>query len=90
MWGKLFAIFEVLLLLLAMLTLQACFEASYPEPVYPAYAYGPTYGYLPAPGYGDYDEHHVWHDRDWWVGHHHAWVEQHHRNWLTHHDHDRD
>ncbi len=65
---------------------------------YPAYGYNyPAYGYNPPviyPGrpvygtpaptvYGDYDDHHQWHDRDWWVNNRRPWVEQHHREWLT-------
>jgi hypothetical protein len=82
----------------------------------PAYGYGtPDYGYNPPviyPGrpvygapvprvYGDYDDAHHWHDRDWWMNNRRPWVEQHHREWLTarpnphdvyghHEDHDRD
>jgi len=50
---------------------------------------------IPPPGYysagppvivGDYDDHHVWHDRDWWVGHNRDWVSTHHHEWLEHHD----
>jgi hypothetical protein len=93
MRGKILLGFGAFLLLLGTLTFQACFEENYP-----AYGYAPEYGYAPAYGYaapppgvvGDYDDHHVWHDRDWWVHNHRDWVEQHHRGWIEHHNHDRD
>jgi hypothetical protein len=100
-------------LILTTLALQGCFES---VPADPAYGYGyPAYGYnppviypgrpvygTPAPSvYGDYDDYHRWHDRDWWVNNRRPWVEQHHPDWVTarpaphqaydHHDrHDRD
>jgi hypothetical protein len=97
-------------LIVGTLALQGCFEA---VPAGPAYGYGgPAYGYnappvypgpvyAPAPRvYGDYDDLHHWHDRDWWVNNRRPWVEQHHREWLTarpaphdvygHERHDRD
>lgn len=66
------------------LILQGCFEEHY----VPAPAYGYGYGYgAPVYGghvvYGDWDEHHIWHDRDWWVANRRPWVEQHHREWLA-------
>lgn len=50
---------------------------------------------------GDYDNHHAWHDADWWHQHDPDWVTKHHPEWvehhpewkneqLHHHDHDRD
>jgi hypothetical protein len=39
--------------------------------------------YAPPVAYGDYDESHNWHDRDWWIHNRHDWVEQHHREWLA-------
>ena len=70
-----------------------------PPPAYaappPAYAYRqppPPPAYRPPPpAYGgDYDGHHVWHDRDWWVKNDRPWVEHHHPTWLgaPHHDHE--
>jgi len=81
--GALFAIF-------GMFTLQSCF---YSGPRYPAYSAGPAaYSAYPvAPAYvarppvvvlGDYDERHVWHERDWWVANRRDWVNEHHREWL--------
>lgn len=73
---------------LGMLALQGCYETEDP-----AYGYG--YGrpapvvYASAPVYvGDRDEHHSWHDRDWWVSNHRDWVGEHHHEWLEHHDRD--
>jgi len=40
-------------------------------------------------GWGDYDDHHAWHDRDWWVRNNHPWVQQHHPEW-TRHEHEAD
>jgi len=69
-----------------------------PAPAYgyarpPAYGYArpPAYGYVPPARVGDYDAHHQWHDRDWWVQNNHAWVHQHHPDWVAsqeqaHHD----
>jgi len=34
---------------------------------------------------GDYDEHHGWHDADWWHDHHPGWLWQHHPEWAEHH-----
>src|SRR5579863_1232882 len=81
------------LVVAGMLSLSACFEERYPAPVYPAYSYAPAYTYAPPIAAGDYDEHRVWHDRDWWVDNRHSWVETHHREWLENHapvHHDRD
>ena len=85
--------------------LQGCFFGGGGHPYYadpapygpsygapPAYAYAapaPTYRYAAPPRIGDYDEHHAWHDRDWWVQNNHPWVVQHHPDWVAHeHDHD--
>jgi len=62
------------------LAVQGCFEA--PAPAYGYYPYGSAYTTAPVV-YGDWDEHHVWHDRDWWVANRRPWVQQHHREWLT-------
>jgi hypothetical protein len=69
-----------LLLICSSLMLSACFYGRGPDP---GYAYGPRYGYAAAPPVvaGDYDEHHAWHDRDWWVSNHHDWVVTHHPDW---------
>ncbi|HEX4211119.1 MAG TPA: hypothetical protein VHY56_12035 [Candidatus Binataceae bacterium] len=32
---------------------------------------------------GDYDEHHQWHKRDWWVKNHPKWVHKHHPHWFS-------
>jgi hypothetical protein len=64
--------------------LQACFyEHSYP-PSYGYYGGPPAYAYAARPPvvYGDYDDHHEWHDRGWWVHNNHEWVEHHHADWL--------
>ncbi len=69
---------EALFLLVLMLTFTACF---YSEPDY----YGPYgYGYAPSYVYGDYDERHEWHDRDWWVNNRHYWTHEHHPDWVAH------
>jgi hypothetical protein len=89
------------------LAVQGCFEESVPAYGYGAPAYGysaPYYPYGPASVgppvvYGDWDEHHAWHDGDWWVAHRRPWVEEHHHEWLArraqhdfngHHEHERD
>lgn len=36
---------------------------------------------------GDYDSHHVWRDRSWWVQNDKAWAYKHHHDWFDH-DHD--
>ena len=64
---------KALLLVLPMLAFQACFE----EHHHPPYEYGT---------YGDYDEHHDWHDRRWWIDHRRDWVEEHHHEWLEEHE----
>lgn len=90
----------VLLPISAALMLQACFygggyryrgQGPYAPPAYsPAYAAPPAYTYRPPPPvYGAYDQHHQWHDRDWWLKNDRPWVEHHHPTWLGH-DHDRD
>lgn len=71
------------------MAVQGCFEEYGPGPGYgygyaPSYyPYGPSYG---APGpmvYGDWDEHHAWHDQDWWLANRRPWVEEHHHEWLA-------
>jgi hypothetical protein len=73
---------------------QACLYGPGPGDPPPAYGYGGGYSYYhpapvvvrPAPVIvGDYDAHHVWHDREWWMGHDRGWVEAHHHEWLEHH-----
>jgi hypothetical protein len=95
---------KVLLVLLpvgAALMLQACFfGGGHPYHRY-GYGYAPppvdpppvAYAYQPPPRvYGDYDDHHAWHDRDWWIKNNRPWVQHHHPAWLGHdhddHDHD--
>jgi len=34
------------------------------------------------PGEGAYDQHHQWHDRNWWVNNDRSWVETHQPGWL--------
>ncbi len=96
----------VLVPIFAALMLEACFYGG-PRPYYaygpgysapPVYAAPPVYSAPPAyayqtvrPGYGDWDDHHVWHDRDWWVNNNRPWVQAHHPHWLdAHHDRDHD
>jgi len=43
---------------------------------------GPAYG---GQGWGDYDEHHEWHDYNWWQAHNPAWARQHHPEWWAPH-----
>jgi hypothetical protein len=86
MKSKLLAIAKVSLLSLMAVGAAACYEAG---PAYPVYGGGyPAYGYrAPAPVVvGDYDEHHAWHDRNWWVANNRGWVQEHHSDWLNHHD----
>jgi hypothetical protein len=76
-----------------MLALEGCFVAG-PRPVSPAYGY-PAYGYAaPAPAalvvHGDWDEHHVWHERDWWVNNRRDWVHVHHPEWIASRAHHED
>jgi hypothetical protein len=40
-------------------------------------------------GIGDYDQHHEWHDADWWRDHEPKWVQTHHPDWLTNGDWDK-
>ncbi|MGH7813187.1 MAG: hypothetical protein ACREQI_04200 [Candidatus Binataceae bacterium] len=68
------------LALIGMLALSGCYQENYGPS---GYGYGsPGYAYAPS-GYGDYDAHHQWHDRDWWVEHDRGWVETHHRDWIA-------
>jgi hypothetical protein len=56
--------------------------ANNPNYGHPGAVNNPNYGH---PGYdhdGDYDEHHNWHDRKWWIAKNHPWVEKHHPNWF--------
>jgi hypothetical protein len=59
--------------------------AGAPNPAYghPGYPGAPYAGANPS-GPGAYDDHHQWHDRNWWVSNQHAWVEQHHPEWVHH------
>ena len=51
----------------------------------------PAYVYGRPPVVGDYDEHHTWHERDWWIRNNHPWVQQHHPEWMAHeHGHEND
>jgi hypothetical protein len=59
---------------------------AYAPPPVAAYQYArpPVYAYAPPPvRVGDYDEHHQWHNRAWWVQNNHAWVQQHHPDWVA-------
>ncbi|MGH7779982.1 MAG: hypothetical protein ACREQR_09155 [Candidatus Binataceae bacterium] len=38
-------------------------------------------------GYGDWDEHHVWRDPDWWQQNNPTWWRQHHPEWAESHPH---
>ncbi len=76
------------MLAVGVLLLQGCFfEEEHAYPVYPDYSY---YGGAPTIVYGDWDEHHEWHPRDWWVGHREDWVEHHHPDWLASRNHRKD
>jgi hypothetical protein len=76
--------------------LQGCVETTPAYGYGPAYAYNdPGYVYNPRPVYvapapvypnprvGDWDEHHQWHDRDWWEHNRRPWAEQHHPEWFA-------
>jgi hypothetical protein len=77
---KILMTLATIFLLAGMLPLAAC-ESDYYGPYGPGYGYG--YGYSPTYAYlGDYDEHHRWRDRDWWVDNHHSWVHEHHPEWV--------
>jgi hypothetical protein len=67
------------------LALGGCFEESYGLGYgYGAYyPYGPTSYSGPPVIVGDWDEHHEWHNRDWWVDNRRPWVEEHHHEWLA-------
>ena len=96
MKSKIFPALKTLILVFGAVSLQACFYGGHRyEPAPYAYEPPPRYVYAPPPPvvvYGDYDEHHAWHDRDWWVRNNHPWVEHHHPDWVTsrEHGHDRD
>jgi hypothetical protein len=38
-------------------------------------------------GWGDYGDHHEWHDADWWHAHSPGWMWEHHPEWAEHHPH---
>ena len=81
MWRKTLPFVQLSLFALAAFAGQACFEelySSYPAPEY--YSAGPPVIV------GDYDDHHIWHDRNWWVGHNRDWVSTHRHEWLEHHE----
>ncbi|HKF28547.1 MAG TPA: hypothetical protein VKB29_04935 [Candidatus Binataceae bacterium] len=84
MWRKTLLIVQLSLFALAAFAGQACFEEHYSSP-YRAPEY---YSAGPPEVVGDYDDHHVWHNREWWVGHDRDWVSSssHHHEWLEHHD----
>jgi hypothetical protein len=84
-------------LVFGMLAVQGCYVSHYPG--YGGYGYAPAPGYgyagpryyAPAPAYvreGAYDEHHAWHDRNWWVNNRRDWVNNNHKEWLGHKDRD--
>jgi hypothetical protein len=71
------------------MAVEGCFVGGPPAPAY-GYA-SPSY-VAPGPvAYGDWDEGHVWHNRDWWVANRRPWVQAHHQEWLggrlAHEDH---
>jgi len=35
---------------------------------------------------GDWDEHHAWHNSDWWHDNHPGWVYRHHPEWAESHN----
>jgi hypothetical protein len=97
MRNKISPLLKTLTFALGAVALQGCFYGghpyySQPAPYAPAYGYArpPAYAYAPPPRVGDYDAHHQWRDRDWWVQNNHAWVQQHHPEWVAsqegHHD----
>jgi hypothetical protein len=96
MKSKIFPALKTLILVFGAVSLQACFYGGHRyEPAPYAYEPPPRYVYAPPPPvvvYGDYDEHHAWHDRDWWLRNNHPWVEHHHPDWVVsrEHGHDRD
>lgn len=91
MTSKIFLTLGTSAIVFGMLGLQGCFVVEEPRHVAPAYGYPaydyPAYGYAaPAPPvlvYGDYDEHHAWHERNWWVNSRRDWVKEHHPDWLA-------
>jgi hypothetical protein len=107
MRSKIFSALKALIFVTGATALQACFFGgghpyysqpapyaygpSYGPPSTYAYAGRPAYGYAVPPRDGDYDDHHQWHDRGWWVQNNHPWVQQHHTDWIghSHDDHDR-
>lgn len=95
--SKFFPVLKAIIFVAGAVSLQACVYGGHPYYSEPApYAYGPgpayAYGAPPAnvygrpPVVGDYDEHHTWHERDWWIRNNHPWVQQHHPGWLAHED----
>jgi hypothetical protein len=96
MKSKIFPALKTLILVFGAVSLQACFYGGHRyEPAPYAYEPPPRYVYAPPPPvvvYGDYDEHHAWHDRDWWLRNNHPWVEHHHPDWVASREngHDRD
>jgi len=65
------------------------YAAPAPVPAAPVYAYA-----RPAPPppprvvvRGDWDERHVWHERDWWVKNRREWVNAHHPEWIGSREH---
>jgi len=101
MRSKILPVLKTLIFVVGAVSLQACFYGGHryaqpapytyaPAPAY-GYAQPPAYAYGPPPRVGDYDDHHQWHDRDWWVQNNHPWVQQHHPDWMEHgkdNDHD--
>ncbi|HVB80338.1 MAG TPA: hypothetical protein VNE82_10405 [Candidatus Binataceae bacterium] len=99
--SKISLVLKALISVVGAVSLQACFYGGHPyysqaEPY--GYAPAPAYGYARPPAYayaprvGDYDEHHQWHDRNWWVQNNHVWVQHHHPDWIAtrEHGHDHD
>jgi hypothetical protein len=99
--SKIFLALKAMIFVAGAVTLQACFFGGHPAYGPDPYAYGsgPGYAYGGSPAYvygrppvvGDYDDHHAWHERDWWVRNNHPWVRQHHPEWIAHeHGHESD
>ncbi len=94
--AKIYPALKALIFVAGAALLQACFYGgghpyyaepapyAYRPPSSYAYAAPPAYGYAVPPRVGDYDEHHQWHDRSWWVQNNRRWVQQHHPDWIGH------
>ena len=47
---------------------------------------GAAWGAPELPNWGDYDEHHEWHDAGWWWNNRADWVRAHHPEWWGDYD----